>query len=149
MVAALPEVLAYINARRFPPLKVREFEKFHQQPGDGVERPYCHAAQGLAVAVTPDGSLYPCASLVGIEGYRAGTVWQPEIDGLTALADQLGTRLYPQECITCELKAICRGGCPSRRVAFNGSATKRCDLECTLYRGIHRTVGAYDQDRPV
>lgn len=144
MVAALPEVLAMINARRFPPLKVREFEKAYRQPDDGAERPYCHAAQGLAAAVTPEGDLYPCASLVGVEGYRAGTVWRPEPARLALLADPSGTRPYPQACMMCELRAICRGGCPSRRVAYNGSAAERCVPECTLYREIYRTVRAYD-----
>jgi uncharacterized protein len=143
-VAALPEVLAAINARRFPPLKVREFEKAYRQPDDGAERPYCHAAQGLAAAVTPEGELYPCASLVGVEGYRAGTVWRPEPARLALLADASGMRPYPQACMTCELRAICRGGCPSRRVAYRGSAAERCVPECALYREIYRTVGTYD-----
>jgi uncharacterized protein len=149
MVERLPKILAYINARRFPPLQVRELSKIYEQPRDGVERPYCHAAQGLAAAVTPDGSLYPCASLVGVEGYRAGTVWQSEPAGLNLLADPLGTQMYPEECMTCELRTACRGGCPSRRVAYNGSPAERCELECALYKEIYRRTRAHDQDRPV
>jgi uncharacterized protein len=149
-VDVVPDVLAYINARRFPPLKVREFDRMVLRREDGVERPYCHAAQGLAAAVTPDGSLYPCASLVGIEGYQAGTIWQPVPSGLNTLADQVGSRgLYPQECTACELRAICRGGCPSRRIAYTGSAANRCELECYLYKEIYQRMRVNDQDRLV
>ncbi|NDJ79234.1 MAG: radical SAM protein, partial [Chloroflexi bacterium] len=48
MVAEMLETLAFINARRFPPLKVREVEHVIRRQADVQTRPYCHAAEGRA-----------------------------------------------------------------------------------------------------
>ncbi|NDJ77223.1 MAG: SPASM domain-containing protein, partial [Chloroflexi bacterium] len=122
---------------RFPPLKVREVEHVIRRQADVQTRPYCHAAEGRAAAVTPDGDLYACASLAGSDAFHAGTIWEPDIEKLSALVP---AQLYLAGCADCALRVICRGGCPSRRVTYTGNVLGRCDLECHLRREIYRRV---------
>ncbi len=126
--------LAFVNQRRFPPLKVREVEQTIKRAAEGQARPYCFAAQGQAAAISPEGRLYPCACLPGQEDFVAGTVQAPDVEGLARLSDAPG--LDPR-CADCDILAVCRGGCPSRRVAFNGSRARRSELECVLRRTLY------------
>ncbi len=137
MVAGMFDVLAFINERRHTPLKVREIEQAFRRRNDRQVRPYCYGAAGEAAAVTPDGSLYPCASLVRMDKYRAGSVWDndtPQLDGLV----QSG--LFPQRCVQCETRSVCRGGCPSRRLSHTGNIMDVCDIECRMRKEISRRI---------
>ncbi len=137
MVSEMFDVLAFINERRHTPLKVREIEQAFRRRNDREIKPYCYGAAGEAAAVTPDGSLYPCASLVRMDKYRAGSVWDndtPQLDGLV----QSG--LFPQRCVQCETASVCRGGCPSRRLSHTGNLRDICDVECHMRKEISRRI---------
>ena len=137
MVREMFDVLAFINERRYIPLKIREIEQALRRRNDREIRPYCYGAAGKAAAVTPDGSLYPCASLVGMSKYRAGSVWDqdvPQLDGLV----QSGS--FPQRCMECETGSVCRGGCPSRRLSHTGNSGDVCDVECHMRKEISRRI---------
>ena len=134
MVPEMLAALAFVNQRRFPPLKVREVEQTIKRAAEGQARPYCFAAQGQAAAVSPDGRLHPCACLAGHEDFAAGTVQHPDVPALGQLSDAQG--LDPR-CADCPILTVCRGGCPSRRVSFNASRVRRSELECTLRRTLY------------
>ena len=133
----LPDVVKFTNQRRFPPLKVRELEQIRKKRKADQVQAYCHAALCQAVAVTPQGALYPCASLAGIEAYQAGSLDQPALDHLAGLAlDQH----VPQECLDCELVQLCRGGCPSRRAAYENSVKAPSNLACHFTKALYQRM---------
>lgn len=137
MVEGMFTTLSFINERRFPPLKVREIAQAQRRRNDSEIKPYCYAAAGEAAAVTPDGRLFPCASLMGMREYQAGTVRDTDFSRLQGLVQ---TPLYPEKCMSCELSPVCRGGCPSRRVSIAGDIKNICDIECHMRKEIWRRI---------
>jgi uncharacterized protein len=132
MAVEVKEILAFVNKRRFPPLKIRELDQIARRSGLSGLEPYCYAANGEAAAVAPDGSLYPCASLAGDPEFVSGTVDRPDPKKLKALSiDEM-----PDECGRCGYLVTCRGGCPARKWAYNQSLTRPCELECMLREGL-------------
>ena len=129
IVPRLITTLAFINARRFPPLKVREIDQVARRRSEKEIQPYCLAAMGLAAAVDPKGRLWPCISLAGRPGLAAGTVDEPRPDRLAG-RDRMWS--LPEECRSCPTVKICRGGCPSRRVAETGRPDQPSLSECLL-----------------
>jgi len=133
MVPVMLTALAFVNQRRFPPLKVREVEQtLGRDPGE--YQPYCLAARGRAAVVSPGGEMHPCACLAGSGDFAAGTVWEPDTKALASLDDSQG--LDPV-CLDCPILGVCRGGCPSRRVSFNATRAQRAELECVLRRTLY------------
>ncbi len=137
MVEGMFEILAFINERRFPPLKVREIAQSYRRRNEREIKPYCYAAAGEAAAIAPDGRLFPCASLMGMDQYQAGTVWSPDFSRLQGLVQ---TPLYPEKCMSCELRQVCRSGCPSRRVSLAGDIKNISDIECAMRKEIWRRM---------
>ena len=166
MAEILLQTLEYVNRKRFPPLRVREVEQVRrgllegkvQSWGHGGSRehrglrksgcdsdfgegaslpPFCHVAKGSALAVTPEGMLYPCASFLGDCRHSLGRVGEEDFSVLEDLMSELA---LPESCGTCEAVSLCRGGCPSRRVAYSGTAQGRPGPECTLYRELLRRI---------
>ena len=133
----LVRTLAFINSRRFPPLKVREVDQVLRRSREKEVQPYCLAACGLAAAVDAKGRLWPCASLAGREELAAGTIWEPEPEKLSGKDRLWG---LPPECSDCPTVKICRGGCPSRRLAETGRPDEPSPSECLLRRNLHRCL---------
>jgi len=124
--------LDFINSRRILPIKIREVEQMFKRKEDCEIPPYCFAATGKAAVITPEGDIYPCSSLIN-ERFKAGNILSPDLEEL---------RFYEPDggrfsgCADCDMKSICRGGCPSRRFAFYGNFNKKCELECLLRKEI-------------
>jgi uncharacterized protein len=137
MVEKLFEVLPYVNQDRFPPLRIREIEQVKSAPSFGPARPFCYAGDGKALAVTPAGELYPCPSFAGIPQYLLGSIGNERFSPLRQL---YFSDILPKECTECEVRFVCRGGCPSRRVAFHGRPDLISGPECVLYREIYKKV---------
>ena len=135
VVPRMLQVLGFINARRWPPLKVREVEQARRRRGGG-RRPYCLAAEGRYAAVAPDGRVFPCASLAGDPAWSVGQVGEKGLEAsLAAAVEDWG---LPAACADCPLHAVCRGGCPARRIAFSGGVGGICELECALRKAINQ-----------
>lgn len=105
-------------------VRIKELEKVRIMLGTGVrETCYCHAQTSNSLAVDPRGDIYPCSSFVGRKEMRMGNVEEgiknsPAVPG-------------PDEiCRTCELAALCRGGCPAGRMACGG----RNEADCMMHR---------------
>ncbi len=86
------------------------------------------------IAVTPDGSIYPCHQFVGREGFVMGNVW----DGITNNALQevfananVATR---QRCRECWARYMCGGGCHANAHMENGVIDEPYSLGCELQR---------------
>lgn len=94
------------------------------------------------LAVTPDGSLYPCHQFAGKREYRLGSV-SAGIKRQDLAAPFRRASLYQKEgCPDCWAKFYCSGGCHANAVSANGSLKKPhllgCDLvkkrlECAIY----------------
>jgi uncharacterized protein len=94
------------------------------------------------LAVTPDGSLYPCHQLAGNPEYQMGTldrgIERPDLAREFAAAHALAK----PECAVCWARYHCGGGCHANAIAFNrdirrpyslGCSLQRKRLECALY----------------
>ena len=134
MVPMMLRTLRFINLRRRSRLKIREVEQFYIRKPLKQEAPYCLSAQGAYAAVTPAGDVYPCACLAGVHGFHAGNIWDFAFDALIELTSGWG---LPSQCRDCEIRFFCRGGCPVRRIVYNGSADQNYDGDCVLRRLIY------------
>ncbi len=137
MVPRLLANLEFVSTRRWPPLKVREVDQVRRRTGQGEMRPYCLAAAGSAAAVTPEGEIYPCAGLAGRMDHLAGRLEDPRPPELERRVADWG---LPPACAGCEVRFICRGGCPSRRIATQGDPRRPYDLECLLRQELFRRM---------
>ena len=135
MVPRMLETLAFINARRWPPLKVREVEQVKKRSTDKTVQPYCLACLGRYAAVSPEGDLFSCSSLTGNAERKVGNlVSQPDLGLPATSADWC----LPAECRDCRVRLVCRGGCPARRIASTGSPFRKSQTECALRRAIYK-----------
>lgn len=137
MAPRLLDALEFVRQRRFPPLKVREVDQIQRRSRLKAAEPYCLAAAGGYAAVTPSGEVYPCASLVGREQHLAGHVGREGPIDLAGLVADWG---LPAGCADCEVRFVCRGGCPSRRISASENVTEPYELECLLRRALYRRM---------
>lgn len=86
------------------------------------------------LAVTPDGSLYPCHQLVGEKEFYMGNVK----DGLTELdlRDRFrASNIYTKQgCSDCWARFYCSGGCHANAYHFNGDMDKPYTLACEMQK---------------
>ncbi|SHF26049.1 radical SAM additional 4Fe4S-binding SPASM domain-containing protein [Desulfofundulus australicus DSM 11792] len=119
-----------------PLIRFREVERLKYQLCRSVARQhYCYATTGQSLAVAPDGSVYPCASLCGLTEFYLGRI----TDGRFSLAEALaGTPLLGRTvervpgCRDCPDRFLCGGGCPARAYAFTGRVDRACEADCLL-----------------
>ncbi len=83
--------------------------------------PYCAAQKGKAVVVTPQGQVYPCASLVGEKTFFMGYVGQDFLP-----------KALPDPCEGCGLQGECPGRCPSRAWL----SPKAAALDCLIRESL-------------
>lgn len=93
----------------------------------------CGAGDGY-LAVSYDGSLFPCHRFVGDRKFRMGDVWQglvnPELWELFRGVEVNGK----EKCRECWAKYLCGGGCHRHAAEFNGSILEPYDIECELVK---------------
>ncbi|RKO66587.1 radical SAM/SPASM domain-containing protein [Desulfofundulus salinus] len=119
-----------------PLIRFREVERLKYQLHRGItRRHYCYATTGQSMAVMPDGSVYPCASLSGLTEFYLGRI----TDGRFSLAEALaGTSLLGRTvevmagCRDCWHRYLCGGGCPARAYALTGRVDRACKADCLL-----------------
>lgn len=117
-----------------PLIRFREVERIRYVVAKGFSRDYyCHAVTGQSLAVMPDGRVYPCASLCGVEDFYLG--WTaPEGFSLPRLAAvrAILSRAGVNSCRRCPQKILCGGGCPARAYAYTGKVDEVYQGECRL-----------------
>ena len=126
----LSQTLNWINENRTHPVRLRELELLQRAAAGEGRRRFCHAATGEAMAVLPDGSVYPCAQTAGDPGFACGSVTAPGAPDLVCLG---GGRPADERCRDCSLAGFCPGDCPSRQ-HYNDAPD--AGLACVMYRTL-------------
>ncbi len=125
------ETIDILNRERFHPLVLREKSLVLRAFRQGSRSHYCSASKGKSLAVTPDGSLYPCTQTMGDPSCFLGTL-DGKQEGLP-VCRLSGIRAEGRWCSGCPLEGRCPGECPSRML-YNGN--DRGHLMCVVYRAI-------------
>lgn len=87
---------------------------------------YCHAAYGGAMVVLPNGSIYPCGSLINLPQYYMGNIQDEKSQRIIKVKTKKTKR-----CNICKYEKFCAGACPSRSIInLNGNGIGM--EECTL-----------------
>ncbi|WP_245574367.1 radical SAM/SPASM domain-containing protein [Desulfovirgula thermocuniculi] len=117
-----------------PLVRFREVERIRLLMARGFSREYsCHAAAGQSLAVMPDGSLYPCASLCGLEEFYLGRVTAKGLSlGRLASVESILSSAGIDSCHRCPQKHLCGGGCPARAYAYARRVEEIYQVECRL-----------------
>jgi len=127
------EVLVQLGGRR---IRFREVERIRYQLEQGVAREfYCYATTGQCLAVLPDGSVYPCASLGGIAEFYLGNVLSKDFsheEALSRLPFLDRTVDQMEICRECEDRWLCGGGCVARSYAYTGRVDRPYEGDCLL-----------------
>ena len=138
-VAKLMESLDWVNENRSHPIKIRELEKIRQNhiPGGGIAD-FCQAVRGASLAVTPDGSLFPCSQTAYDPDFYLGQLGD-DMDRIMDAAKESNlcrirlARSSGADCSRCILDGKCPGECPSR---LYYSRYKAKPLACTFYQAL-------------
>ena len=135
-VSKMFTTLARINALRGRSLQWREQNAVAQALAkQGKIQPYCHACSGQSLAVSPDGTVYPCGQAVGDPAMKVGTV--DHIDWRKLREMYQGVHLSG-DCRNCLLEGRCPGDCPSR-LTYNSDAAQHA--MCVVYQTILKGLG--------
>jgi uncharacterized protein len=126
----LVHTLGWINANRSHPIRLRELETLKRAAKKGSAAPFCHVFKGEAMAIHPNGTVYPCAQTVGDPCFACGTVEALEKENLYLLGQY---SLQNEQCNNCPLSGFCPGDCPCR-LYYNDNQTGR--LACVMYRTL-------------
>ncbi|MBL0700713.1 MAG: SPASM domain-containing protein, partial [Desulfosarcina sp.] len=127
--------LGWINTNRSHQIKLRELESLKQASQKGNQLHFCHASKGEAMAVHPDGTIYPCAQTVDDPCFACGTVEAPNKDNLYLLEKY---RLRSEQCNDCSVSGFCPGDCPCR-LFYNDNQTR--GLACVMYQTLWENLG--------
>lgn len=85
------------------------------------------------VAVTPDGSIYPCHQFVGIEEFKLGNVADGQIDQVIRGKFRAANSIFSKdECKDCWARFFCGGGCPANSWKFNKDLKKPYKMACEM-----------------
>lgn len=132
-IKALVATCEAINKIRSIPVVIREQKRLQDALNKPGSKFFCHALEGESLAVMPDGSVFPCGQTAGDTRFKAGTLWELEMEKLKTLRQ---FTLPGEQCNGCPLEVICPGDCPSR-VFYN---KKDSELACVMYRAIWETI---------
>ncbi len=115
-----------------------------QRPGLCVFEPTC----GLGLAMEHNGDLYACDHYVE-PNYLLGNIMETPMLDLVASEQQHAfgrakLETLPQQCIDCEVRFICNGGCPKNRILVTGEGKPNLNYLCSGYKSFFRHI-----DRPM
>ncbi len=86
------------------------------------------------IAVTPDGSVYPCHQFAETEPFRMGSVYGGELRGDIAKEFCENNIITNKECSKCFAKYFCGGGCAANNHKYCGDIRKPYEIGCILER---------------
>ena len=86
------------------------------------------------MAVTPEGTLYPCHQFVGRQGFVLGNVFGGALDERVRDAFRQNHVLNKPECRRCFAKYYCSGGCAANAQAYSGRLQTPDPVGCALMR---------------
>jgi len=115
-----------------------------RRPGLCVFEPIC----GLGLAMEHNGDLYACDHYVE-PNYLLGNIMETPMLDLVASEQQRAfgrakLETLPQQCIDCEVRFICNGGCPKNRILVTGEGKPNLNYLCNGYKAFFSHI-----DRPM
>ena len=115
-----------------------------QRPGLCVFEPTC----GLGLAMEHNGDLYACDHYVE-PNYLLGNIMETPMLDMVASEQQRAfgrakLEALPQQCIDCEVRFICNGGCPKNRILVTGEGKPNLNYLCKGYKSFFKHI-----DRPM
>lgn len=127
------EELARLGGHR---VRFREAERLRHQVLRGIAREhYCYATTAQSLAVLPDGSVYPCASLANVTDFYLGNIAEQNFSLVEAAAGKewFGRRVkLMAKCRECPDNKFCGGGCLARAYAYTGRVDRPYEGDCRL-----------------
>ena len=126
----LMQALGWINANRSRQIKLRELESLKQAVQKGNQPHFCHASKGEAIAIHPNGTIYPCAQTAGDPSFACGTIDAPKEENFYLLGEY---SLQSKQCNDCPVFGFCPGDCPCR--LYHNDAQARY-LACVIYQTL-------------
>jgi uncharacterized protein len=107
-----------------------------QRPGLCVFEPTC----GLGLAMEHNGDLYACDHYVEPR-YRLGSIMEtPLIELVTSEQQRAFGRAklesLSQQCLDCEVRSVCNGGCPKNRLLISDEGTPQLNYLCSGYKSF-------------
>lgn len=115
-----------------------------QRPGLCVFEPTC----GLGMAMEHNGDLYACDHYVEPKWLLGNIMETPMIDLVTSEKQRAFGRAkletLPQECLNCDVRFICNGGCPKNRISAAEDGQPRLSYLCEGYKAFFHHI-----DRPM
>jgi len=115
------------------PVRFFHFELDLKQGPCAKKRALGCGAGNAYLAVTPDGSIYPCHQFAGDEAFRAGHVETGLVREKLAPFTELDT-VHKDSCRDCFARFFCGGGCHASAWQINGDLKKPYHLGCVLHR---------------
>ena len=98
---------------------------------------YACGAGKNTLTVTPNGDIYPCQLLIGVEEFKMGNI----LDG-TIEQEQRKNFYQPlhvlnrENCRSCWARYFCGGGCVGENFITNGSLTQTTEQRCRMIRSV-------------
>ncbi len=86
------------------------------------------------LAVTPDGSIYPCHMFVGIPEYKMGNIHTNKLDAHIMTLFSGADVNTKTECKKCWAKYYCSGGCNANNYLHNGDIYMSHKLSCQIMK---------------
>ncbi|WP_251862415.1 radical SAM protein [Clostridium sp. Marseille-Q2269] len=115
-----------INAKEFDNIEATLINKLYNKGAiDSIYKldpmhnsVFCTAVCNNSFVIDPEGFLYACWDFIGIKEKRIGSIFDDEISINSERCKWLLLDI-PQQCSTCNLVPMCKGGCPSARLYNN------------------------------
>ncbi len=137
------KLLKTINSKRSKKIVIKDLFLFNLRLNNSNKNPYyCYAAMGDSATVAPEGNMFLCPSLVGRKEFYWGNV--KDKNNLNSLAKRSVEDL--KDCKNCEIKYICRGGCPARAYLENGDWKSINTFECSFRRWMYKNYIRVSKD---
>ena len=137
------KLLKTINSKSSNELKIKDLSVSYLRLNSNNKNPYyCYSAMGDSATITPGGDMFLCPSLVGRKEFYWGNV--KDFNNLNSLANRSVEDL--KDCETCEIKYICRGGCPARAYLENGDWKSISTLECSFRKWMYKNYIKVSKD---
>ncbi|MDH7576546.1 MAG: radical SAM protein [Bacillota bacterium] len=133
-----------------PRVRFREAERLRHQLLQGATKDhYCYATTGQSMAVMPDGSVYPCASLSDLQEFFLGNIEDSNFSLTRALETKKWFRQRrkpPAGCKGCPQSGFCGGGCLARAYAHKGRVDRPFEGDCRLKKIFWEWVRRADKN---
>ena len=99
------------------------------------------------MVIEHNGDLYSCDHFV-FPSYRLGNIHEKPIAELADLPLQAEFGSYkqsalPKQCLDCDVRSICNGGCPKNRIIKTSDGEPNLNYLCAGYRMFFRYVSPY------